>query len=108
MEASKACDFVGCLEGNDVEIADAVQAYVQAYLQGPETWVQIPRERGHRNGSIKGTKNQLYVLFEHSMAIRIQEPFGNSIVISIVETKVLSKLRIGTLVITTLIKNDSL
>ena len=44
MEASKTADFVGCCPGNDVQIADAVQAYVQAYLKGPETWVQIPRE----------------------------------------------------------------
>ena len=44
MEASKAADFVGCCPGNDVQIADAIQAYVQAYLKGPETWVQIPRE----------------------------------------------------------------
>ena len=42
MEASKACDFVGCLPGNTSEQADAEQA--QAYLKGPETWVQLPEE----------------------------------------------------------------
>ena len=44
MEASRACDCHGCIDGNDIEQADVEQAYVQALLEGPETWVQIPRE----------------------------------------------------------------
>ena len=44
-EASKCADFTGCLPGNDVEQADAEQAYIQAELKGTETWVQLPPER---------------------------------------------------------------
>ena len=44
MECSRAADCVGCAEGNDIEQADVEQAYVQALLKGPETWVQLPME----------------------------------------------------------------
>ena len=44
MEASRAADCHGCAEGNDIEQADVEQAYVQARLHGPETWVQLPIE----------------------------------------------------------------
>ena len=36
-----------CFEGNDIQQADAVQAYVQADLEGVsdvETWVALPEE----------------------------------------------------------------
>ena len=45
MEAGKICDMVGCCHGNDTEQADADQAYVQADLEGPETWVSLPPEQ---------------------------------------------------------------
>ena len=35
---------MGCIEGNDIEQADAEQAYVQALMKGTETWVQLPPE----------------------------------------------------------------
>ena len=44
MECSKAADCMGCQEGNIMEQADAEQAYVQAPLHGPETWLHIPPE----------------------------------------------------------------
>ena len=44
MEASRAADCIGCIEGNDIQQADVEQAYVQAELRGTETWVQIPSE----------------------------------------------------------------
>ena len=44
MEASRATDCHGCIEGNDIQQADVEQAYVQAELKGTETWVQIPVE----------------------------------------------------------------
>ena len=44
MEASKVCDFYGCLKGHTVEQADARQAYVQSELGGTDTWVELPRE----------------------------------------------------------------
>merc|ERR1712091_827299 len=39
MEASRATDCHGCIDGNDIEQADVEQAYVQALLKGAETWV---------------------------------------------------------------------
>ena len=51
-EASKAADFYGLAPGFVVEIADAVQAYIQAGLSGTPCWICLPREarpdsRGH-------------------------------------------------------------
>ena len=43
-DASKACDFMGCRDGYEVEQADAEQAYIQATLKGPDTWVLLPVE----------------------------------------------------------------
>ena len=45
MEAGKAVDAYGLMPNNDVEQADAEQAYTQAVLKGTPTWVRIPRER---------------------------------------------------------------
>ena len=57
MEAAKAADTYGLLEGNETEQCDAVQAYIQAKLGGkllggatslddmPQTWVRLPREQ---------------------------------------------------------------
>ena len=42
MEASKIADFFGCTPGHVVEVADAVQAYIQAEMQGTPTWVCLP------------------------------------------------------------------
>ena len=41
-EASRWADFFGCLPGNDVKLADAIQAYIQAKLTGPACWVELP------------------------------------------------------------------
>ena len=43
-EASRWADFYGCLPGHDVQLADAIQAYIQAKLTGPECWVELPIE----------------------------------------------------------------
>ena len=44
MEASRVADMIGCAPGNSLEIADAEQAYIQADMQGTETWVCLPPE----------------------------------------------------------------
>ena len=44
LESSRACDMYGCLQGHDIEMADAEQAYVQALLTGVDTWVCLPPE----------------------------------------------------------------
>ena len=43
-EASRWADFYGCLPGNDVKLADAIQAYIQAILTGPPCWVELPED----------------------------------------------------------------
>ena len=46
MEASRAADAYGMLEGNDIDVADADQAYTQSFLEGDvTTWVSIPYEQ---------------------------------------------------------------
>ena len=44
MEAGKAADAYGCFPGHATQQADAEQAYIQAELIGPETWVALPPE----------------------------------------------------------------
>ena len=44
MSAGKFLDYYSCVNGNSGEQADAEQAYIQAELKGPETWVYIPPE----------------------------------------------------------------
>ena len=45
MAASKFADFHGLLPGNKEETADVSSAYLQAYLKGTPTWVEIPKHR---------------------------------------------------------------
>ena len=45
MEAGKAVDAYGCVEGHICEQADGTSAYTQALLGGTQTWVRIPPER---------------------------------------------------------------
>ena len=42
MEAGKMADAYGSFPGHDMQQADAEQAYIQAYLEGEETWVELP------------------------------------------------------------------
>ena len=44
MEAGKMVDAFGLLPGHDLQQADACQAYIQAELEGEETWVHLPPE----------------------------------------------------------------
>ena len=43
-EASRWADFLGCHDGWDVQMADAVQAYIQATLRGTPCWIELPPE----------------------------------------------------------------
>ena len=43
-EASRWADFLGCHDGWDVQMADAVQAYIQATLRGTPCWMELPPE----------------------------------------------------------------
>ena len=44
LDASRFADFYGIAPGHGLEVADAEQAYVQADMEGPPTWVHIPPE----------------------------------------------------------------
>ena len=46
-DASRWADYYGCLPGNDVQMADAIQAYIQARLTGTPGWVELPDEAWH-------------------------------------------------------------
>ena len=37
-------DFLGCLDGWNVQMVDAVQAYIQAVLHGTICWIELPPE----------------------------------------------------------------
>ena len=54
MEAGKYVDAYGCAPGHSCEQADAEQAYVQAELQGVETWVALPKEAWPKSWHKKG------------------------------------------------------
>ena len=43
MEGARVCDMYGTWPGHAIEQADAEQAYIQAALKGPTTWIEIPR-----------------------------------------------------------------
>ena len=39
LDATRAVDCFGCFPGYDVQMADAVQAYIQAVLKGDACWI---------------------------------------------------------------------
>ena len=43
-EASRWADFLRCLDGWDVQMADAAQAYIHATLLGTPCWIELPAE----------------------------------------------------------------
>ena len=43
LEAGRSADAYGCLPGNDIQQADAAQAFIQAPMLN-EVWVRLPRE----------------------------------------------------------------
>ncbi len=45
MEASRAVDAVGSLDGYRLKYGDAKGAYTQSYLLGVDTWVALPENR---------------------------------------------------------------
>ena len=46
-DASRWADYYGCVSGNDVQMADAIQAYIQANLSGVPCGVELPDEAWH-------------------------------------------------------------
>ena len=64
MEAGRACDFYGCVAGHKLTTADGVQAYVQAKLKGPLTWVEIPRQHWPAEWKRRGFQRPVVVLLK--------------------------------------------
>ena len=57
-EASRWADFLGCHDGWDVQMADAVQAYIQATLRGTPCWIELPPELCRENAIGLSTEDQ--------------------------------------------------
>ena len=84
MEAGKALDAYGCVEGNDIQQADAIQAYIHADLGGVETWVRLPREQWPKswNGMEDPVCSLLKALYGHPRAGADWEHFSQQHIIS--------------------------
>ena len=69
MQAGKMTDAIGLLDGNEVQISDAEQAYTQAKLKGTDTWVSLPRDQWPQSWIDAGYKDPvcplLYALYGH-------------------------------------------
>ena len=52
-EASRWADFYGCLPGNDVKLADAIQAYIQAILTDHHVGLNSLKMHGLMSSSMK-------------------------------------------------------
>ena len=64
MEVARAADFFGAVEGDPTEVADAEQAYTQADVQGPPTWVCLPREAWPKSWEGRGFKRPVCRLYK--------------------------------------------
>ena len=49
VEAARALDALSVFSGYSQEQSDATSAYTQAFLEGPATWVALPKERWPRH-----------------------------------------------------------
>ncbi len=68
MEASRAVDAVGSLDGYRLKYGDAKGAYTQSYLLGVDTWVALPENRWpkHWRGKYKNPLVPLiWALYSH-------------------------------------------
>ena len=57
MEAAKAADIYSLLPGHSGQTADGDMAYIQARLEGTETWVLLPKHRWPPEWSKRGFTN---------------------------------------------------
>ena len=44
LDAARIADAYACFEGNHMSTRDVEQAYLQAELKGPQTWIMLPSE----------------------------------------------------------------
>ena len=57
MQAGRVANLLGCIDGNDVQQADATQAYTQTELKGNPTWIRLPRDAWPKEWMDKGYKD---------------------------------------------------
>ena len=80
-DASRWADYYGCLPGNDVQVADAIQAYIQAKLSGVPCWVELPDEAWHPSANKHKYRRPVCRLVKAQyMDILTPEPCGSNIV----------------------------
>ena len=81
-DASGWADYYGCLPGNDLQMADAIQAYIQAKLSGTPCRVELPDEAWHPSANCHTLhSDDLYVvLSKHYTDILMRGLCGSKIV----------------------------
>ena len=84
MQAGKACDSIGMLPGNQEELADAVQAYIQCRLKGTKTVVRLPKNLWPPtwSGMVDPVCPLLLSLYGHPSAGGFWEEFSSNHVLS--------------------------
>ena len=98
MSAGKFLDYYSCINGNSGEQADAEQAYIQAELKGPETWVYIPLRDAPMAGPTEASALLWYVSEKLFMGIQTAAATGKSTAISFFSRRGSNPLRHGRLV----------
>ena len=80
-DSARRADFYGCLPGNDVQMADAIQAYIQAVLTGVPCWVELPKEAWRPSVDTSKYRRPVCRLESKlSMVTPTQVPCGSNIV----------------------------
>jgi hypothetical protein len=76
MEAAKAADVSSLLPGHSGQTADGDMAYIQARLEGTETWVLLPRHRWPSDWVERGSRTPRAASVLPSTAIPTLEGIG--------------------------------
>eukprot|EP00959_Pyramimonas_sp_CCMP1952_P404181 8469323-Pyramimonas_sp.AAC.1 len=85
MQASKAADAYGLLEGHGIEQAGARQAYTQSKLGGTPTWVFLPRDEWPKEWS--HMRSPYARCISQCTGTLIQEDIGSSIARDMLQRK---------------------
>ena len=81
-EASRWADFLDCHDGWDVQMADAVQAYIQATLRGTPCWIELPPEAVPSECNWGKYRRPVVPLRKALTDILMREHFGSSAVMN--------------------------
>ena len=78
VQGLNACMAYGALPGHQTTTADAIKAYVQAYLKSNyQTWIELPRNSDHLGGG-KGLLDQSYFCSEHCTVTPKRGDYGSN------------------------------